>query len=131
MVKPKSRISYIFNGSSALGVHIFGMILPLLSLLTFIFSWLAVYPSSAVEHVYARTVIPTISSVAGRFADLVPFSWLDLTIPLGAVLLIVLLYRRKWIWLLNVVTGLYLIFFWTWGLNYHRQPLNSKLQLDS
>ena len=27
--------------------------------------------------------------------------------------------------------ALYLIFFWTWGLNYHRQPLASKLQVDS
>jgi Protein of unknown function (DUF3810) len=127
MVKPKSRILYIFNA----GTFRAGMILPLLSLVTFIFSWLAVYPSGAVEHLYARTVFPAISSVAGRFADLVPFSWLDLALPFGSVLLIVLLYRKKFIWLVNVVTGLYLVFFWTWGLNYHRQPLNSKLQLDS
>src|SRR5215813_11296913 len=120
MVKPKSRILHIFNGSPPRWM---GLILPLLSLLTFIFSWLAVYPSGTVERIYARNVFPTISRLGGRFADLVPFSWLDLAIPVGSVLLILLLYRKKWLWLVNIVTGLYFIFFWTWGLNYHRQPL--------
>src|SRR5207237_4075533 len=32
---------------------------------------------------------------------------------------------------LNVVAGAYLVFFWSWGLNYHRQPLASKLPMDS
>jgi hypothetical protein len=72
-----------------------------------------------------------VSHVAGRFADLIPFSWLDVTIPAGVVLLVLFLRKRKWSWLLNVVAGLYLIFFWTWGLNYHRQALDSKLQVDS
>ena len=128
MVKPKSRILQIFNAGSGRPV---ALILPLASLLTFIFSWLAAYPTGAVEHIFARGIFPRISVVAGHFADLIPFSWLDLAIPLGSVLLIVLLFRKKWIWLVNIVAGLYLVFFWTWGLNYHRQPLNSKLQLDS
>lgn len=31
----------------------------------------------------------------------------------------------------NGVAALYLIFFWSWGLNYHRQPLASKLPADT
>ena len=39
--------------------------------------------------------------------------------------------RRRFRLLLNVVAVLYLIFFWSWGLNYHRQQLASKLPFDA
>jgi hypothetical protein len=42
-----------------------------------------------------------------------------------------LIHKRRWILLLNIAAVAYLIFFWCWGLNYHRPLLSSKLQLDS
>src|SRR5438874_7227095 len=128
MVKPKSGISHIFSGHAR---RPWTWLLPLVSLLTFISSWLAVYPPNLVERWYARIWFPKISHLAGKFADAIGISWLDLAIPAGIVLLILLVRKRRWAWLLNLAAVLYLIFFWSWGLNYHRLPLASKLQLDS
>jgi hypothetical protein len=75
-------------------------------------------------------VFPLLSHFAGRFADLVAFAWLDPIIVVAGIALIVLIRKRRWIWLINAVAVVYLIFFWLWGLNYHRQQLRSKLQVD-
>jgi hypothetical protein len=71
-----------------------------------------------------------ISFWAGRFADSVSFAWLDPAIALALILPVLMIWRRRWIWLLNSIAVVYLIFFWSWGINYHRQPLSSKLQTD-
>jgi hypothetical protein len=128
MVKPKTEKFQIFK---RVGRNKIAWVLPLFSLLTFISSWLGVYPPAVVEQWYARAIFPKVSFVAGRFGDSVSFSWLDAAIPLGAITLLVTVRTRQWRVLLGVIAGLYLIFFWTWGLNYHRMPLNSKLQLDA
>src|SRR5215475_6095298 len=128
MVKPKSVLFRFFSVQVS---RPNGRVLPLLSLLTFIFSWAAIYPSDLVEHWYARGIFPKISYIVGKFADSVRFSWLDVTIPALFVLLVVLGLKRRWGILLNAAAGFYLFFFWTWGLNYHRKPLSSKLQLES
>ena len=127
MVKRKRTISQNFTVRP--GRHLV-WVLPVLSLLTFILSWAAVYPSRAVEGWYARRFFPVISGLAGRVADAVAFSWLDAAVPLGIALLVLLVRARRWGWMLNVVAGVYLFFFWSWGLNYHRLPLASKLQMD-
>src|SRR5262249_21314178 len=105
--------------------------LPVVSIVTFVASWVGLYPPEFVERSYSRTIFPKISQIAAGMADLVPFSWLDLLIPATAILLVWLVPRRRWGIIFNGAAALYLIFFWTWGLNYHRKPLNSKLQLDS
>ena len=128
MVKRKTGNLHIF--SRGRGARL-SWVLPILSLLTFISSWLAVYPAGLVESWYARRLFPRISRAAGLLADAVSISWLDVLIPFGIVFLILGVRCRRWRVLLNGVAALYLIFFWTWGLNYHRQPLASKLQLDS
>jgi hypothetical protein len=76
-------------------------------------------------------VFPLLSHLAGRFADLVSFAWLDPILVVALVALILLIRKRRWVWLINVVAVAYLIFFWLWGLNYHRQQLRSKLQMDA
>ena len=103
---------------------------PVLAVLTFLFSWVGIFPENLVEGWYSRIIYPRISSVAARFADAVPFSWLDLAIPVGLAVLIFTVHRRKFLLLANGVAGLYLIFFWSWGLNYHRQPLALKVPSD-
>jgi hypothetical protein len=106
-------------------------ILPASALLTFILSWFGAFPAATVEAVYARSVYPRISSFAAQLADSISWSWLDLAIPAG-ILLLAALFRWRALRLgLNVLAALYLVFFWSWGLNYQRQPLASKLPFDS
>src|SRR5262249_47437993 len=73
---------------------------------------------------------PTISLWAGHFADSVSFAWLDPGIALALVGLALFLRTRRWMGIANSVACLYLVFFWFWGLNYHRLPLSTKLQPD-
>src|SRR5215510_13175272 len=127
MVKPKTGIFLDFCRTRKL----LAWVLPALFLLTFISSWAGVFQPGVVERSYARSIFPQVSHFAGRFADLVGFSWLDATVPIAVLLGILLVRKRKWIWLVNVAAGLYLIFFWTWGLNYQRLPRSSKRHLDS
>lgn len=127
MVKTKTVIFQIFTPYVG---SLRNWIFPALALLTFIFSWLGAYPASWVETLYAHRIFPVISLWAGRFADSVSFAWLDPAIALALFGLVVLVRKRRWMWLVNSVACLYLIFFWFWGLNYHRQPLSSKLHSD-
>jgi hypothetical protein len=105
--------------------------LPALAILTFTSSWAGAYPENFVETWYSRGLYPGISTVAGRFADMVPFSWLDVVIPVGLTALILAVHRHRYHLVANGVAALYLIFFWSWGLNYHRQPLALKLPSEA
>jgi hypothetical protein len=105
--------------------------IPALAVLTFLASWAGVFSASFVERAYSRAVYPWISSVTARFADAVPFAWLDVVIPVGFVALLVAVRRKKYWLLANGVAALYLFFFWSWGLNYHRQPLAAKTPSDA
>jgi len=104
--------------------------LPALAILTFTLSWAGAFPQEFVENWYSRAIYPTISRVARIFADAASFAWLDVIIPIGLTLLVVAVRRRKFYFLANAVAVLYLIFFFTWGLNYHREPLISKIPYD-
>jgi hypothetical protein len=127
MVKTKTGIFQIFTQPVG---RLRACLFPAAALLTFISSWAGAYPSTWVEAVYARRIFPAISLLAGRFADSVSFAWLDPAIVLALVLLGLFVRKRRWMWLANSVAFLYLIFFWFWGINYHRQPLSSKLHAD-
>src|SRR5262245_17423469 len=105
-------------------------ILLALALITFTLSWAGTFPQGFVEKWFSRTVYPDISTAARMFADAARFAWLDVIIPIGLTLLLVAVHRRKFYLLANIVAVLYLIFFWSWGLNYHRQPLASKIPFD-
>lgn len=107
------------------------LILPALALLTFTLSWAGAFPQGFVEKWFSRTVYPGISTAARTFADAVTFAWLDVIIPVGLTLLVVSVHRRRFSLLANIVSVLYLVFFWSWGLNYHREPLTSKVPYDA
>jgi Protein of unknown function (DUF3810) len=107
------------------------LILPSLALLTFTLSWAGAFPQKFVENWYSRLIYPTISTAARIFADAASFAWLDVIIPIGLTLLVVVVHRKKFYFVANAVAVLYLIFFWTWGLNYHRQPLIAKIPYDA
>ncbi len=127
MVKCKVGTSGESNRSAKTN---WGWIVPAFALVTFLASWADLYPTLAVEQWYARSIFPLISGIARRIADAVRFSWLDLVIPVGFVSTAWLILRRQWKWLLNLAAAFYLILFWSWALNYHRERLSSKLQVD-
>lgn len=127
MVKGKTGILQNFTDRRG---RLAARVFPLVALLTFIFSWAGGFPSRLVERWYARGAYPHLSHIAGRFADAVGFAWLDPMIVIALILLVVFLWKRRWIRLMNIMAVAYLVFFWSWGLNYHRQPLGSKLQVD-
>jgi hypothetical protein len=127
MVKPKVGISAKRNRNNT---GLLGWLPLVAGVLTFAASWLGVFPTNFVERWYARCIFPIISRAAETVADLTPFSWLDVAVPLAIFLAAWLIHRRRWKLLLNVVAIAYLVFFWSWGLNYHRQPLTSKLPMD-
>jgi len=97
---------------------------------TFAASWAGVFPSRWVESTYAGGLFPTISHMAGLVSDAVPFSLLDLAIAAAVALAAYGIRARKGRILVAALSGAYLWFFWTWGLNYHRMPLETKLALD-
>ena len=103
-------------------------VLALASLMLSYFGWI---PSSLVESLYARRVYPLVSSLMGFLADAVGFSWLDLLVPLAILSTPYFVYRRKFLQLLAFISAGYLLFFWTWGLNYHRPPLVTKLDFSA
>src|ERR1044072_762848 len=107
------------------------LILPAVALITFTLSWAGAFPQTFVESWYSRTLYPRISAAARMFADVPGFAWLDVIIPVGLTLLLILVHRKKFYLLAHIVAVLYLIFFWSWGLNYHRQPLASKVPYDA
>ena len=127
MVKHKVGFFFVFSEKQKGWM---ASVLPGLAVLTFIFSWTGVYPSNLVETGYARLIFPKISHMAGYLANAFAFSWLDIVIPLGLAFLIATVHHRRFRLLANLVASLYLIFFWSWGLNYHRQPVASKLPFD-
>jgi Protein of unknown function (DUF3810) len=127
MVKPKVRVSRNIKIPLRRG---FGWVLPSLSVLTFLISWVGIFPPTLVERWYGRRIFPIISEAAEKVADAISLSWLDLAVPIGAVTTLWLIYRWRWKLLVNLIAAVYLIFFWSWGLNYHREPLVSKLPID-
>src|SRR5688572_536947 len=109
----------------------FSHVLFALASVTFLTSMLQVYPREWVEWGYARRLFPVISYSFGLLADVIPFSWLDLVIAACIAILIYGVYHRRWAGLLGTASVLYLLFFWSWGLNYHRPPVADRLGLDT
>ena len=109
----------------------FSMLLSVLAVATFIASWARLFPTGIVERAYSRAIFPTISHMFAFLADAVPFSWLDAFILGGIVALLYGFHKRKWMFLGGLVSVSYLCFFWTWGLNYHRPPLQNRLHLET
>ena len=104
-------------------------VVSLLGLGTFLASAAGVFPETWVEKLFSRNLFPTFSHSFALVADNLPFSSLDLILPAAFAVVVAGLWRRRWAMALGVVASLYLWFFWTWGLNYHRVPLETQLSL--
>ena len=102
-----------------------------LAMATFLMSWAAVFPPEKVESSYSRWIYPAFSTGFSFVTDAVPFSWLDVCIPVVLAVLVYSLIRRRWRLLIAVSSVLYLWFFWSWGLNYHRLSVADRMHLSS
>ena len=100
-----------------------------LACLTALIPWALPLPERTVEYFYSRRVFPTISHIAGRIADFLLVVWMDVWIVAGLLILLYSLRRRNWRLPLGIASAVYLIFFWGWGLNYHRLPIEFRLGL--
>jgi hypothetical protein len=102
-----------------------------LAVVTALGTWALPLPPSLVESIYSRRLFPTISHIAGWFADSIPFSWTDVWILLGVFTVVFSLRQKNWRLPLGLVSSVYLIFFWGWGLNYHRSPIEIRMGLKA
>jgi hypothetical protein len=103
--------------------------LAFLAVVTGLVSWARLFPPSFVENVYSRRLFPTISHIAGRFSDSVPFSWIDVWLVVGVIVVVFSIRWKNWRLPLGLVSAVYLVFFWGWGLNYHRPPVDVRMGL--
>ena len=100
-------------------------------------------PRGAVERWYATGLYPPLQRVVTTASNLVPFSLFDALSVAAIVALVLLLYRsiRSLGWARGSLraarvaiawgAATYLVFLFTWGLNYRRLPLTEKLAYDS
>jgi hypothetical protein len=63
-----------------------------LAVVTILASWGDIFPRQWVENLYSRGIFPTISHGFALLSELLPFSWLDLWVPVGIALLIYVLF---------------------------------------
>jgi len=102
-----------------------------LAVATALSSWAMLFPPHLVESFYSRGLFPTISHIAGWFADSLPFSWADVWILAGVFTVVFSVRQKNWRLPLGLISAAYLIFFWGWGLNYHRFPIEIRMGLKS
>jgi len=102
------------------------------------------WPAGLVEPYYSRGLYPAVQQLMTSASNLLPVSLLDLGL-IAAVLGLALAPVRIWRagrgrrlraagrFVVNVVAGaavLYLCFMVAWGLNYHRDPVTTRLDFD-
>ncbi len=105
--------------------------LVLLALVSFMAAWSDLLPARFVEDWYSRGVFPLLSALMAPLAAMTGGSLLDVLLPGSVLLVAYLLYRRRFLPVLGLLAAGYLIFFWTWGLNYHRLPVEAKVDFRS
>lgn len=105
--------------------------LALLALVSFLAAWSDLLPAQFVEDWYSRRIFPMLSQLIAPLASLTGVSLLDVLLPASIVSVGYLLYRRRFLPVLGLLAAGYLIFFWTWGLNYHRLPIEAKVDFRS
>ena len=100
-------------------------------------------PSRLVETWYSRLLYPALQHVVTPATNLVPVALLDVTAAAVLAVLAVVFVRRVrsrgWMramtstvaTVVTLTAALVLIFFFAWGLNYRRQPLEEKLEYDA
>jgi len=81
----------------------------------------------SVADAYARNIFPRISSGLAPIGGLIAVSWIDILIPLLLLTGVFLIYLRRPMALAGLLGAGYLFFFFSWGVNYQRSPLETRL----
>ena len=97
------------------------------------------YPAALVERVYSRGLYPRLQPLLTRASNAAPIAILDVVVLLllaWGLVSVLRRWRKRGLasavvrllsWTLTSAAVLYLLFLATWGLNYRRVPLESKL----
>ena len=101
--------------------------LPVAALASFLTAAAGLWPPAWVENGFSRGMFPLVSRAIGPFSGLAGWSVLDLLLPAALFLVGYLVYRRRPLAVLGGLSGAYLVFFWGWGMNYHRLGMEAKL----
>lgn len=100
------------------------------------------YPQAFIEREYSRGLYPEIQSTVTMVSNVLPIAFLDVIVALLLIAALIAFRRvarrqgrghafgRLNVWLLTTVAVIYLLFLATWGLNYHRVPLEAQLDFD-
>ncbi len=103
-------------------------------------------PAAAVERLYSNAAFPSLQRGLTRLSNLVPFALFDLLLIAAIAWVAVATARdlmgarrRGWTPAVMRVAGrtatvaaaAYLVFLATWGLNYRRQPISSRVQFEA
>ncbi len=99
-------------------------------------------PAEFVERFYWRTFYLKVQPALTSLSNLAPIAFLDIAIVILVAVMVRVFLRAKrrsgWtaaltstvIWLLTTTSVIYLLFLVTWGFNYRRVPLETKLDFD-
>lgn len=114
------------------------LILPLAAIATFFLTeWLASRPH-LVERFYSNGFYPWVARILSPISNLFAFSLGDIfyaiLILIALITIGLIIFRRirplkHILFLINLVAGVYLLFYWLWGFNYFRQPFNERLEI--
>lgn len=131
MAKSKFILKRIFNRHT---------ILIWLAVATFLLTEVLSRFPSFTESVYSESIYPIIATILTTFSRWFPFSMDDLfyvlLIVFGIICLLLVIFRklkiRKFLVILvNSLALLYILFYWLWGFNYFREPLNERLDITN
>ena len=102
--------------------------------------WIESYPS-LIETYYSRGIYPHISSFLRIFFGWMPFSFGDIIIIFFGLYLIYIIYKlvstsftnmiSKILGITSFISIIYFLFYFLWGLNYFRKPLDENLKLKT
>lgn len=115
------------------------MILPVLAVLFFLLTRLASRFPEVTEKWYAQNFYPRIAGFLSGISSLVPFSLDDLFYLVLLVMFVLLLVfivirkiavKRAGIIVLNVLSAVFILFYFLWGFNYFRNNLNERLGIS-
>ena len=114
------------------------LILPVLAVLTFGITRLAIRFPSVTETLYSQKMYVFIAGIISPFSKIFPFSLDDIfyiLILIGIMILMILLMIRKISFptagkfFLNILATIYILFYFLWGFNYFRQDIYQRLEL--
>jgi hypothetical protein len=114
------------------------LFLPFLAIMVFGFTHVLVRFPQIAENYYSQKIYPVLAQVISFFSTWFPFSLDDLfyflLLSTGIVILVLLVLRkislkRSGLIVLNVLSAVYVLFYFLWGFNYFRADLNSRLEM--